>query len=80
MLVHGLSLISPGPDFLLVLRSSILYSTYEGRRAACGVVLGNAVFITLAAIGFTLLGDAHGTSLLKILKVLGALYLIFFRS
>ncbi|MGB1762688.1 LysE family translocator [Alloalcanivorax xenomutans] len=52
---HFLALLSPGPDFFLILRSALV----EGWRSAAGVCLGvalaNGVFIALALAGFSVL-------------------------
>ncbi|KAF0804832.1 amino acid transporter LysE [Alcanivorax xiamenensis] len=72
---HFLALLSPGPDFLLILRSALV----EGWRGAAGVCLGvalaNGVFITLALAGFAVLRP--GSPLFVAVLWAGAGYLFY---
>lgn len=76
VLGHFLALISPGPDFLLVVRSAL----YNSRRNALGVPLGiaiaNGIYIFLCIIGVgTLL--AHSLWMMITLKIIGGLFLLW---
>ncbi|MEZ4815073.1 MAG: LysE family translocator [Bdellovibrionota bacterium] len=73
-IVHTLSLISPGPDFVLVTRNSVLFSSRIGVWTALGVTSGNAIHILYAVFLTSLLG-AQNERVLHILQLLGALYL-----
>ncbi|KWR89657.1 LysE family translocator [Cupriavidus sp. IDO] len=49
---HLLALLSPGPDFLLVVRSALLHGPRRASGVCLGIALGNGVFIALALAGF----------------------------
>lgn len=73
---HFLALLSPGPDFFLILTSLL----QKGRGYTYGVVLGitfgNALILAACLFGFMLLGDLS-SSILTLLKWLGAAYLAY---
>jgi RhtB (resistance to homoserine/threonine) family protein len=75
-LVHFLALMSPGPDFILITRNSLLFSKRSGIYTALGLSFGMLLHITysLVGIGFII---AKSIVLFSILKFLGAGYLIF---
>lgn len=52
---HFLALLSPGPDFLLIVRSALAGGWRRAGAVCCGVALANAVFIALAIGGIALL-------------------------
>ena len=73
--IHFLTLLSPGPDFFLILQSSLRLR----RRTAIAVCLGigsaNALYITLAIVGFEILRKFP--PLTMTLKYAGSVYLIY---
>lgn len=73
---HFLALLSPGPDFFLILTSLL----QKGRRYTYGIVLGitvgNALILVGCLFGFMLLGNLSSI-LLLIFKWLGAAYLVY---
>lgn len=73
---HFLALLSPGPDFFLILTSLL----QKGRRYTYGVVLGvtlgNALILMVCLFGFMMLGNLSITILL-VLKWMGAGYLAY---
>ncbi|MGK0256173.1 MAG: threonine/homoserine/homoserine lactone efflux protein, partial [Arcobacteraceae bacterium] len=75
-IAHFLALLSPGPDFVLILKSAIK----NNPKAALGVVLGitsaNALYITLCLIG---IGSILASSIYIMigLKILGGLFLMY---
>lgn len=73
---HFLALLSPGPDFFLILTSLL----QKGRRYTYGIVLGitlgNALILAGCLFSFMLLGNLSSI-LLLIFKWLGALYLAY---
>ncbi len=75
-LAHLLAVISPGPDFVMITRNSLIYSRRTGIYTAVGLALGILVHITysLAGIGFII---AKSLLLFNIIKFLGAAYLIY---
>ena len=51
VLAHFLALVSPGPDFLLVVRSALRNTRQRALGVACGIALANAIYIGLCIIG-----------------------------
>lgn len=74
--ITTLAVISPGPDFAMVSRNSLLHSRRAGVLTALGIALGVWVHV-----GYTLLGVGllirESIELYAALKLLGALYLIW---
>lgn len=54
-LVHLLAVISPGPDFIMITRNSIIYSRRSGVYSALGLGLGILVHVTYSLVGIGLL-------------------------
>jgi RhtB (resistance to homoserine/threonine) family protein len=75
-LVHFLAVVSPGPDFAMVTRNSIIYSRKTGIYTSIGIALGIMVHVTysLLGIGFII---AKSIILFNIIKFIGAGYLIY---
>lgn len=69
------ALISPGPDFLTVLRLSAGGSRRSGVLAGLGVVTGQAAWVIAALAGVTALLDRYERVYL-VLRLAGALFLI----
>ena len=74
--VHLLAVMSPGPDFAMVLRNSLVYSRRVGVLAAVGLGLGILLHVTYSLLGIGLL-ISQSVVLFNIIKLLGAGYLIF---
>lgn len=74
-LISLLAMISPGPDFLVVVKNSIKYSSRTGYYTAVGIALGLVVHMTycILGLGFVI---SRSIVLLSIIKYLGAAYLI----
>lgn len=74
--VFTMALASPGPDFVIAVRNSIMYSRKIGIMTAIGFALG--VFVHM---GYTLLGFAviisQSVVLFSIIKYIGAAYLFY---
>lgn len=75
-LVHFLAVISPGPDFAMVTRNSLVYSTKVGIYTSLGLALGMMVHVAYSLLGIGLL-IAQSIVLFSIIKYLGAGYLIY---
>lgn len=71
-----LAVISPGADFALVTRNSMLRSRRAGVLTAAGISLGVLVHVSYAMAGVGLLA-AHAVTLLSSLRMAGAAYLIY---
>ena len=70
---HFLALLSPGPDFLLILRSSLAHGLRRAWAVCGGIALANGIFILLAFSGVTLLRESGPWFV--ILKWAGCAYL-----
>lgn len=68
--------ISPGPDNIFVLVQSITNGKAHGLATVCGLITGCLVHTTLLAFGVSAIIAAN-ESLFFIIKLLGALYLLF---
>ncbi|MCD8350170.1 MAG: LysE family translocator [Planctomycetaceae bacterium] len=72
-LAHGLALLSPGPDFMLIVSHSARHRFTGGLGICFGIAFGNACYIVLAIAGWA---GMHGNSSLQgILEAAGAFYL-----
>ncbi|WP_260673919.1 LysE family translocator [Comamonas aquatica] len=71
-----LAVISPGPDFAMVTRNSLLLSRRAGVGTALGIALGVLVHVTYTLVGVGLLIQ-QSTVLFQALKLVGAAYLIY---
>lgn len=74
--IHLLAVISPGPDFIMITRNSLIYSRRTGIYTALGLGLGILVHVTYSLVGIGLL-IAKSILLFNIIKFLGAAYLIY---
>jgi len=73
---HFLALLSPGPDFILIVKSGVLNSKRNALGVPLGIASANGVYIFLCIIG---VGELLMKSLilLKILKALGGIFLLY---
>ena len=71
-----LAVISPGPDFVMVLRNSYRHGRGAGLRTAAGIALGVQVHVAYTLLGVTLF-LVRAPQLLAAVKLLGAAYLVF---
>jgi RhtB (resistance to homoserine/threonine) family protein len=74
--VHLLAVMSPGPDFAMVMRNSLVYSRRTGVLAAVGLGLGILLHITYSLLGIGLI-ISQSVLLFNAIKLLGAAYLIY---
>lgn len=74
-ILHTLAAMSPGPDFLIVVKNSMSYSRITGIFTALGVSVALLFHITYSALG---LGYIISQSILAftLIKILGALYFL----
>jgi len=70
---HFLALLSPGPDFFLIVRSAVVNGVRVASGVCVGIALANGVYIALAVSGVALLQDVAG--LFAVLKWGGCAYL-----
>ena len=74
LLIHAAALISPGPDFAVVTRLSIVAGRRSGLWAAAGVAAAIGVYVLVCALGLSIAIKAM-PGLSRLLAIAGALYL-----
>lgn len=74
-MIDILATISPGPDFLVVVKNSLKYSSRIGCYTAVGIALGLVIHMTYCILGLGLV-ISQSIMLFNIIKYLGAAYLI----
>lgn len=72
---HILALLSPGPDFFLVMQASLRLPRRYGFAICVGIAMANGVYIALAVIGLEVVKETPW--FLSQLKYLGGMYLLF---
>lgn len=72
---HFLALLSPGPDFFLVARTSLSAGWRVASGACLGIAVANGVFIVAAFSGVSVLQP--GSVPFIMLQVIGCLYLLY---
>ena len=70
---HFLALLSPGPDFFLIVRSAVINGARVASGVCVGIALANGVYIGLAISGVAVLQEVAG--LFVVLKWAGCAYL-----
>ncbi|MFJ1302265.1 LysE family translocator [Pseudomonadota bacterium AL_CKDN230030165-1A_HGKHYDSX7] len=72
---HFLALLSPGPDFVLIARSSMLHGWRRTLPLCAGIASANGIFVVLAVGGLAALRE--GAWLLQALQWTGCAYLLY---
>ena len=72
---HFLALLSPGPDFFLILRSALRHGAGRASGVCLGIALANGVYIVIALTGVSLL--SAGGAVFELLRWGGAAYLLW---
>ena len=75
-LLNFLAAISPGPDFVMMVKNSLCYSRRSGIFTSIGISVGLAIhlFYCAAGIGYLI---SKSILLFSFIKILGAAYLIY---
>ena len=74
-LIHLVALVSPGPDFVVACRNTLMYSRSIGIYTAVGFGLGICVHISYAVFGLSWL-IANNELIFTVIQYLGAFYLM----
>lgn len=77
-LAHFVALLSPGPDFFLLLGYAVRYRMRGSAGLCVGIAIGNGLYILLAIIGWGILRQLP--LLFTVIELLGALYLLWIGS
>ncbi len=72
---HYMALVIPGPDFFLILQTSLRLSRRYAIALCCGVAAANALYISFALVGLGILQNHYWLS--AWIKTLGGIYLVF---
>jgi len=75
-IANTLTLISPGPDFMMIVRSSLRYSRKTALLVACGISCGELIHVTYSLLGLGVL-ISQSPFLFNILKYIGGAYLVY---
>ena len=75
-LIQLVAIMSPGPDFAIICRNSLIYSRRTGIYSALGISLGILVHVTYTLVGIGLI-ISKSVVLFSTIKLLGAAYLIY---
>lgn len=73
---HFLALLSPGPDFILVVKSAMRNKSKNAIGIAVGISLANAAYIGMCLIGVGSILAASAPVMIT-LKIIGGLFLIY---
>lgn len=74
-LAHFLALLSPGPDFFLIVGHAVRHRLRGSFFICLGIALGNAVYIAVAIAGWSAVRQSP--LIYKSLEIAGALYLLW---
>lgn len=74
--IFSVALASPGPDFVMAVRNSVLYSRRAGIMTAIGFALGVAIHVAYCLGGLAII-ISKSVLLFNILKMIGAAYLFY---
>lgn len=76
LVIDFLAIMSPGPDFFMILKNSLSYSRREGVFTALGITVGSGILFSLSLFGVGVI-VAQSKVLFTIIKIAGALYLLY---
>jgi RhtB (resistance to homoserine/threonine) family protein len=74
--IGTLAVVSPGPDFVLVARNSLVHSRKAGFHTTAGIVLGNIWWVCASITGISFV-ISKSPAVFAALKTAGAIYLIY---
>ena len=77
-LAHFVALLSPGPDFFLLVGYAARYRMRGSTGLCVGIAIGNGLYILLAIIGWGILRQRP--LLFTVIELVGALYLLWIGS
>ncbi|MED4755561.1 LysE family translocator [Brevibacillus choshinensis] len=76
IIVALLLIIAPGADMAMVTKNTLLYGRKGGINTALGITIGTLVHMVAAAVGISAI-IAKSAELYSVLKIVGALYLVY---
>ncbi|MCE3039768.1 LysE family translocator [Helicobacter anatolicus] len=75
--IWTLAVIMPGPDFFLIVRSSIKQSKHQALSSVTGIIFGTLIWLI---VGFFLINILSKTILFDIVQFCGGIYLLYMAS
>ncbi len=72
---HFLALLSPGPDFFIVMQTAIRYQLRHVISVCAGISIANGVYLAIAIIGLEFVRGM--STFMHVLQYLGSAYLVF---
>ncbi len=75
-IIHFGIVIIPGPNFLIIVKNSLMYSRRTGIITARGVAIGTIVYVIAGFLGFTAL-LSQSVVLFNLVKWIGTFYFIY---
>lgn len=76
-LIHLLAVMSPGPDFAITTRNSLVHGRSAGILTAVGIVIGNLIHIAYCIAGLVFLLESFST-IRHIITLAGSAYIVWF--
>lgn len=74
--IHLLAVMSPGPDFIMVLKNALQYNRKIAIYTAWGISMGIGIHILYSVAGIAYLLQKN-QNIFQIIKIMGALYIIY---
>lgn len=74
--VHVLSLISPGPDFIMIMKNTTRYGRRTGLWTGAGIALGESIHAGYSILGLGLI-MSKSVAVMSVIKYLGGGYLFY---
>lgn len=74
--IHFLAVVSPGPDFAIIVKTALSQSRRESIITAFGIACGILIHITYCLLGLAIV-ITHSVFLFSIIKYMGAAYMIY---
>jgi len=72
-LIGFIGVLIPGPDMLLVVRTSMFYGYKKGIQVLLGILTGNGIYVLSILLGFSVILNEF----ISYLSILGGLYIIY---
>ncbi len=72
---HFLALLSPGPDFFIIVQTSLKRTLKEAFVVCAGIATAHSIYLIIAVLGLESI--KHMSWLMNILRYLGGLYLLY---
>ncbi|WP_445115489.1 LysE family translocator [Acinetobacter sp. WZC-1] len=75
-LTHFMALLSPGPDFLLLLTTLLHQGKTAARQVSVGIAAGNAIILVALQVGLSMAGGLDA-EIFYLIRIAGSIYLLY---